>query len=210
VNVRGLAARTRSAAATRALAAEVAQVVAAGDIVLLAGELGTGKTVWVQGFSRGLGVTEQVTSPTFTLVRPYQGTTLQLLHADVYRLDHLSEVVDLGLVEQLDDRPRGSLSRSGQGPRSGRRSGPDTRSDGRSGPDTRSDGRSGPGATGTVACIEWGDLAAPVLPADFLEVHLAYGDDDDERLLRLRPVGSRWGDRLEPLRAALSPWLDGQ
>jgi tRNA threonylcarbamoyladenosine biosynthesis protein TsaE len=187
VNVPALTARTRSADATRALAAEVAGVVCPGDIVLLAGELGTGKTVWVQGFSKGLGVTEQVTSPTFTLVRPYQGTSLQLLHADVYRLDHLSEVVDLGLVEQLDDRPRSSVPRS----------------EGRSGPGPRS-------GTGTVACVEWGDLAAPVLPADFLEVGLAHGDLDDERLLRLRPVGARWTDRLGALREALSPWLDGQ
>jgi tRNA threonylcarbamoyladenosine biosynthesis protein TsaE len=144
-------------------------------------------------------VTEQVTSPTFTLVRPYQGTTLQLLHADVYRLDHLSEVVDLGLVEQLDDRPRSSVPRSGPGPRS----------EGRSGPGPRP-AAGAAGATGTVACIEWGDLAAPVLPADFLEVRLAHGDLDEERLLRLRPVGARWTARLGALRAALSPWLDGQ
>jgi tRNA threonylcarbamoyladenosine biosynthesis protein TsaE len=206
VNVPALTARTRSADATRALAAEVAGVVCPGDIVLLAGELGTGKTVWVQGFSKGLGVTEQVTSPTFTLVRPYQGTSLQLLHADVYRLDHLSEVVDLGLVEQLDDRPRSSVPRSGPGPRSEGRSGPGPRSEGRSGPGPRP----AAGATGTVACIEWGDLAAPVLPADFLEVRLAHGDLDEERLLRLRPVGARWTARLGALRAALSPWLDGQ
>jgi tRNA threonylcarbamoyladenosine biosynthesis protein TsaE len=81
----------------------VAGLVGKGDIIVLAGDLGTGKTVWVQGFAAGLGVVEQVTSPTFTLVRPYQGKRLTLLHADLYRLELLSEVVDLGLVQQLDD-----------------------------------------------------------------------------------------------------------
>jgi len=97
-------ARTQGADQTRDLAAEIAALAKAGDIFLLAGEMGTGKTVWVQGFARGLGVVEQVTSPTFTLVHPYAGKQLSLLHADVYRLDRLSEVVDLGLIEQLDDR----------------------------------------------------------------------------------------------------------
>jgi len=95
---------TTSPDETRALAAAVAGVVHAGDIVVLAGELGTGKTVFAQGFARGLGVDEPVTSPTFTLVRPYQGRSLTLLHADMYRLDRLSEMADLGIVEQLDGR----------------------------------------------------------------------------------------------------------
>ena len=162
--------RTTSAEATRALAAEVAGLAEPGDIVVLAGELGTGKTVWVQGFAHGLGVTDQVTSPTFTLVRPYLGRHLQLLHVDVYRVDHLSEVVDLGLLEQLDERPRS------------------------------------PGVVGTVACIEWGDLAEPVLPADFLEVRLELGAGEDERTVHLRPVGARWAARVEGLKGALSPW----
>ena len=96
-----LVAFTESAAATRDLAAVVAGLCAAGDIVALAGELGSGKTVWVQGFARGLGVEEPVTSPTFTLVRPYRGHKLLLVHADLYRLDRLSEVVDLALFEEL-------------------------------------------------------------------------------------------------------------
>jgi len=95
---------TTSPEETRALGAAVAAIVRAGDIVVLAGELGTGKTVFAQGFARGLGVDEPVTSPTFTLVRPYQGRRLTLLHADMYRLDRLTEMADLGLVEQLDGR----------------------------------------------------------------------------------------------------------
>jgi tRNA threonylcarbamoyladenosine biosynthesis protein TsaE len=97
-----IVAATKSPDDTRELAAAVAGLTRAGDMLLLAGELGTGKTVFAQGFGRGLGVEEQVTSPTFTLVRTYRGR-LTLVHADVYRLDHLQEVVDLALPELLDE-----------------------------------------------------------------------------------------------------------
>ncbi|HEY3702789.1 MAG TPA: tRNA (adenosine(37)-N6)-threonylcarbamoyltransferase complex ATPase subunit type 1 TsaE [Acidimicrobiales bacterium] len=97
-----IVAATKSPDDTRELAATVAGAVQPGDVVLLAGELGTGKTVFAQGFGRGLGVEEPVTSPTFTLVRTYEGR-ITLVHADVYRLDHLQEVVDLALPELLDE-----------------------------------------------------------------------------------------------------------
>jgi tRNA threonylcarbamoyladenosine biosynthesis protein TsaE len=95
-------AATKSAEDTRELAAAVAGVARAGDVVLLAGDLGAGKTTFAQGFARGLGVAEPVTSPTFVLVRPYEGR-LRLAHVDLYRLDHLQEVVDLGLPELVDE-----------------------------------------------------------------------------------------------------------
>ena len=88
---------------TRELAAELAGLAVAGDIVLLCGDLGAGKTVFVQGFGRALGVTEVITSPTFTLVRTYTGGRLRLLHADVFRLDLTEEIADLGLPELIDD-----------------------------------------------------------------------------------------------------------
>jgi tRNA threonylcarbamoyladenosine biosynthesis protein TsaE len=97
-----IVAATKSPDDTRELAAAVAGLAQSGDVLLLAGELGTGKTVFAQGFGRGLGVEERVTSPTFTLMRSYQGR-LTLVHADVYRLDHLQEVVDLALPELLDE-----------------------------------------------------------------------------------------------------------
>lgn len=93
---------TKSVDDTRAMAAEVAPLLRAGDLLVLAGDLGAGKTAFVQGLARGLGVTEPVTSPAFVLVRTYLGR-LPLVHVDVYRLDHLQEVVDLGLAELVDE-----------------------------------------------------------------------------------------------------------
>lgn len=87
---------------TRAIGAAVAALVQPRDVLLLAGELGTGKTLFTQGFGAALGVTGPITSPTFTLVRTYNGR-VPLVHADVYRLDLVQEVIDLGLPELLDD-----------------------------------------------------------------------------------------------------------
>lgn len=97
-----LAAETTGVDQTRALAASVAEVAAPGDIVLLVGDLGAGKTAFAQGFAAGLGVEEPVTSPTFTLVRTYTGR-VRLHHVDVYRLENLQEALDLGLAEMVDE-----------------------------------------------------------------------------------------------------------
>ena len=96
-------ARTASAAATRELAARLAGVARRGDVVVLQGPLGAGKTTFAQGFARGLGVEGPVTSPTFTLVRQYPCALGQLVHVDVYRLDRLTEVADLGLADLVED-----------------------------------------------------------------------------------------------------------
>ena len=92
----------RSAAGTDALARRVAEVLDGGDVVLLAGDLGAGKTAFARGLGRGLGVTEPVVSPTFTLAREYHGR-LRMLHVDVYRLDHVQELLDLGLDDLAGD-----------------------------------------------------------------------------------------------------------
>ena len=95
--------RTADADGTRSVATAISQVAAAGDLLILAGELGAGKTTFAQGFATGLGIPDQVTSPTFTLVREYEGPGLGLRHLDVYRLEQLSEATELGLAEMLDE-----------------------------------------------------------------------------------------------------------
>jgi tRNA threonylcarbamoyladenosine biosynthesis protein TsaE len=97
-----VAARTTSVDATRDLGAAVAALARPGDVVVLAGDLGAGKTAFVQGFGRALGVEERITSPTFTLVHVYEGR-LPIHHLDVYRLEQLNEALDLGLAEMLDE-----------------------------------------------------------------------------------------------------------
>lgn len=87
---------------TRALAGRVAQALRPGDLVSLTGELGAGKTCFVQGAAVTLGVRDRVTSPSFLLRREYQGD-VPLLHLDVYRLDTLQEVLDLGYEDALGD-----------------------------------------------------------------------------------------------------------
>lgn len=214
-HVSTLLARTSSVDETRALARALAQLAQPGDLLVLAGDLGAGKTAFVQGFGAGLGVTEPITSPTFTLAQQYQGR-LVVHHLDVYRLDQLGEVAELGLFELLDD--------------------------------------------GGVVLIEWGDAILPVLPNDYLEVRLTFGDDigagagadeasearstagaeasddtggtgdtaaeidaepggemgetaatvpgDDVRRISLRSFGPAWGHRQVSLLQAIAPWAE--
>ena len=156
-----ISARTISAEETRALAAALAEVVVPGDLVVLSGDLGAGKTAFCQGFGSALGVTGPITSPTFTLHHRYRGR-VEVNHIDVYRFDQLDEVVDLGLAELLD--------------------------------------------SDAVTVIEWGDTIRPALPADYLEVALELGDEDDERTVTLRPVGARWLARTRVLGEIAARW----
>jgi tRNA threonylcarbamoyladenosine biosynthesis protein TsaE len=101
---------TEGPADTRAVAGALAPLAVPGDIVLLVGDLGAGKTAFAQGFGAALGIVESMTSPTFTLVRQYElgdrpgpGGLRTLFHADLYRLDHLAEIADLGLGELVED-----------------------------------------------------------------------------------------------------------
>ena len=88
---------------TQQLAATVAGALRPGDVVALTGELGAGKTCFVQGAARALGVAERVTSPSFVLRREYEGT-VPVLHMDIYRLETLQEIVDIGYEEAFDDQ----------------------------------------------------------------------------------------------------------
>jgi tRNA threonylcarbamoyladenosine biosynthesis protein TsaE len=153
--------QARSAMETKELAGVIAEHARRGDLVVLAGDLGAGKTTFVQGFAAALGIDEPVTSPTFTLARTYPAR-LPLHHVDVYRLDRMSELADLALGELID-----------------------------------SDG---------VTLIEWGDVIVTALPTDFLEVHIDFGDDAEERMIAVRAVGLAWQARHGALVANLERW----
>lgn len=93
--------RADSLAATHAIAAAIASLSRPGDIIVLAGEMGAGKTAFAQGFGRALGITDPITSPTFTLVHSYPcpDGRRTLHHADIYRLDRTGDVEELALHE---------------------------------------------------------------------------------------------------------------
>ena len=94
---------TRSVEETRALGEQLGrELLRAGDVVVLTGELGTGKTALAQGVGRGLGVEGPVVSPTFTLVREYEGR-IRLSHVDIYRLERVQEIHELGIEEQMEE-----------------------------------------------------------------------------------------------------------
>lgn len=110
---------TRAAHETEALGAALAPALAAGDVVVLSGPLGAGKTRLVAGLARGLGVAARVRSPSFTLVNEYRGGRLPLFHLDLYRLEAgdtgtlgLEEMTEAGaLVVEWGERLPGSLRR---------------------------------------------------------------------------------------------------
>jgi len=90
---------------TRRAAADFVTLLAPGDVVILVGDLGAGKTAFTQAAAAALGVRERVTSPTFTIAHPYATThsvVKELVHVDLYRTSSLAELFDLGLDEQLD------------------------------------------------------------------------------------------------------------
>lgn len=103
--VGGVECEVRTAEAMRALGARLAGVLAPGDLVVLTGDLGAGKTTLTQGIGAGLGVRGDVTSPTFVIARVHPSTVAgpALVHVDAYRLGSIAEVDDLDLDASLDD-----------------------------------------------------------------------------------------------------------
>ena len=100
--------RVHSLVETHAVATALAMLSRGGDLIVLSGEMGAGKTAFAQGFGSALGITEPITSPTFTLVHSYDLPTgvhgaEVLHHADLYRLERTTEVADLALEELADD-----------------------------------------------------------------------------------------------------------
>ena len=145
---------TRSTDETLALAGTVGELLRAGDVVSLVGDLGAGKTVFARGVARALGVTEPVVSPSFTIVREYDGR-MPLVHVDVYRIDTVQELYDLGFEELVRDD--------------------------------------------AVTLVEWGDMIDGLLPVDRLDVRLAPGDTDDERVVEIEGHGRSWRARAAEL-----------
>lgn len=145
---------THSTDETLALAGTVGGLLRAGDVVSLVGDLGAGKTVFARGVARALGVTEPVVSPSFTIVREYDGR-MPLVHVDVYRIESVQELYDLGFEELVRDD--------------------------------------------AVTLVEWGDMIDGLLPVDRLDVRLAPGDTDDERVVEIEGHGRSWRARAAEL-----------
>ena len=87
---------------TLAIGRKLGEAAQAGEIYALVGDLGTGKTVFSKGFAEGLGVTETVSSPTFTILQIYEDGRLPLYHFDVYRIEEPEEMEEVGLDEYLE------------------------------------------------------------------------------------------------------------
>jgi tRNA threonylcarbamoyladenosine biosynthesis protein TsaE len=95
---------TQSEDETAAVGRELAAALSAGDVLLLHGDLGAGKTAFVRGLAEGLGVArDEVSSPTFTLIQEYRGGRLTLFHVDLYRIEDPREFDELGLDEIAED-----------------------------------------------------------------------------------------------------------
>ena len=92
---------THSREETEALGERLANALAEGRVVAFTGDLGAGKTAFVSGMARALGVEERVTSPTFTIVNEYEGGRLPLFHFDMYRLDSADELFHIGWEDYL-------------------------------------------------------------------------------------------------------------
>ena len=92
---------THSPEETRALGERLAGAIGPGTVVAFTGDLGAGKTAFISGMARGLGIEERVTSPTFTIVNEYEGGRLPLFHFDMYRLASSEELFDIGWEDYL-------------------------------------------------------------------------------------------------------------
>lgn len=97
-----LVARSASPEQTAEIAHAIAAVVQPNDVIVLGGDLGAGKTAFTKAFGAALGVTDPITSPTFTLAQQYDGGRLTVHHLDVYRIDQIEEVIDLALPELFE------------------------------------------------------------------------------------------------------------
>jgi tRNA threonylcarbamoyladenosine biosynthesis protein TsaE len=139
---------THSPEETAQIAQTVSRLLHPGDVILLKGDLGTGKSTFARALIQSLcGEKTEVPSPTFTLVQTYETPKFVLWHFDLYRLEHSQEIYELGIEEAY--------------------------------------------ASG-VCLIEWPERLGSSVPKVYLEIELSYGNDENERILRLKG----WADRV--------------
>jgi len=94
---------TKSFSETQKLGREFAQELHGGEVVALHGDLGAGKTTFVQGLAEGLGIKQRIISPTFIIMRTYQVEAKNFYHIDLYRIESERDVAGLGLLELMED-----------------------------------------------------------------------------------------------------------
>ena len=138
---------------TQSLAANVAPLLRAGDIVALHGELGAGKTFFARAVIHALGGPEEVPSPTFTLVQTYDVKPAPVWHFDLYRLARPEDAHELDIEDAFAD---------------------------------------------AISLIEWPERLGSLLPADRLDVHIAFGKGENERVVTISG-GPSWTERLKAL-----------
>lgn len=97
--MKALSFTTTTPSATKRLGQRIGRLLRAGDVVLLSGELGAGKTVLAQGIGSGLGVVDPIKSSSFVIMNEYDGALLRMFHADLYRLEDPQQVAELALDE---------------------------------------------------------------------------------------------------------------
>ncbi|MCM1045311.1 MAG: tRNA (adenosine(37)-N6)-threonylcarbamoyltransferase complex ATPase subunit type 1 TsaE [Candidatus Gastranaerophilales bacterium] len=138
---------------TAALASRFAKILKKGDILLFTGEIGAGKTTFIQALAKNLGVKELVTSPTFVIHMLRDSGRIPLSHVDLYRLNNDVEVESIGFEEYYDT---------------------------------------------AVTVVEWADRYSGFEPP-YLELHFAYGEQEEERIISILPNGGDWGRRLQDI-----------
>ncbi len=136
---------THSSKETRSLGEELSKLLRPGDVLVLRGEMGAGKSELTRGIARGLGIGGPIASPTFTILQAYDSGRLPLYHFDWYRIGDPEELYNIGAEEYL----------AGEG----------------------------------VSVVEWPERAPCMLPEAHLQISIAYGAGENERVIEITPVG---------------------
>lgn len=142
---------------TADLAAAFAKILERGDILLFTGEIGTGKTTFIQALAKNLGIKELVTSPTFVIHMLRESGRIPFSHVDLYRLNSDDEVENIGFEEYYDT---------------------------------------------AVTVIEWADRYSGFEPP-YIELHFAYGQKEQERIVSILPNGGDWSGRINDIMNAV-------